>query len=144
MGKAEALDAHLERTLAESAFWGVCDCFLWPADWIETCGWPDPATAWRGRYATALGAARIVARAGGVEALWRREAERIGLAPTARPIAGDVGLAARETTGVGPTLRGRVGAVCLGGGEWAVRTQGGIRTGRWPVLQAWRVPWRRR
>lgn len=144
MRKAEALDAHLERALTDIGFWGVSDCVLWPADWVVASGWPDPAEAFRGRYRTALGAARIVARAGGLQALWRAEAARLGLAETARPIAGDVGLALRDTQGVGPALRGHVGAVCLGGGEWACRTRGGLRTGRWPIVQAWRVSWRTR
>lgn len=144
MRKSDALNAHLESALTDSAFWGVSDCVLWPADWVVCCGWADPAAGFRGRYRTALGAARIVRRAGGLEAMWRAEAARIGLSPTTRPIAGDVGLAMRETTGVGPALRGMVGAIHLGGGEWACRTRGGLRSGHWPVVHAWRVLWRRR
>lgn len=142
--KSEALDAHLERTMTDAAFWGVSDCVLWPADWVVASGWADPAEAHRGRYRTALGAARLVVRAGGLESMWRTEAARIGLRETNRPIAGDVGLALRETRGAGPALSGLVGAICLGGGEWACRTGGGLRSGRWPVVRAWRVPWRRR
>ena len=143
MNKAAALDAHLERAMNDLAFWGQGDCFLWPADWIERSGWPDPAGPWRGRYATALGAARIVRRAGGVEALWISRAIEIGLNPALRPVAGDVGLVEHGTTGAGPSLRGRVGAICLGAGEWATSTPAGLRFGYWPVLRAWRVPWRR-
>jgi hypothetical protein len=139
MRKAEALDHHLERALEEPGFWGVCDCFLWPADWIVARGRPDPAADYRGRYATALGAARIVNAAGGAEALWRTMADRSGLPPTRRPIAGDVGLVRHPTSGTGNVLRGVLGAVCLGAGVWAARTSGGVRTGRWSVIQAWRV-----
>lgn len=144
MRKAAALDLHLERAVESAAFWGDCDCFLWPADWVRLSGWPDPAAAWRGRYRTALGASRIVRRAGGVEAMWRTEAARAGLRPTARPVPGDVGLVRRATADVGPTLSGLIGAINLGAGEWAVRTREGVRTGRWTAAEVWRVPWRRR
>lgn len=144
MRKAAALDAHLDRALENLAFWGVCDCILWPADWVVVSGWPDPAAPWRGRYRTALGAGRIAASAGGLEPMWLEQAARIGLAQTDRPIAGDVGLLRRETRGCGPTLRGIVGGIYLGGGEWASRTPGGVRTGRAKAIRAWRVPWRKR
>lgn len=143
MKREAALTAWLDRALAADVpFWGTADCFLWPADWVVACGWPDPAAAFRGRYRTPLGAARLVRRSGGAGALWRAQASRIGLAPTAKPRPGDVGLVRTDTVGVGPTLRGQVGAVHLGGGEWAARTPGGLRMGRWPVMEAWRVPWR--
>lgn len=145
MAKIEALEAHLEQALEGGPFWGRSDCYVWPADWVVVSGWPDPAGPWRGRYASAVGGARIVRRAGGAEALWIEAAARCGLNVTVRPIAGDVGLVRRETVAAhGPTLGGLVGGVCLGGGEWAVSTPAGLRTGRWAAARAWRIPWRTR
>lgn len=142
--KAEALDAHLERAVDGAGFWGELDCFLWPADWVVLSGWPDPAGPWRGRYRTALGAARIAAAAGGVEALWIAGALRSGLAPTFKPVAGDVGLLALETRDAGPTLARRVGAICIGPGRWALRTATGYRDLAARPIRAWRTPWRTR
>lgn len=143
MARDDVLTDWLDRALtAEAGFWGLADCFLWPADWVLARTGVDPAEGFRGRYRTALGATRLVQRAGGALALWRAQAARAGLNLAGRPRPGDVGLVCGATAGTGPTLRDRVGAIHLGGGEWAVRTPGGLRIGRPPHIQAWRVPWR--
>lgn len=144
MGKQTALATWLDQAIDTPRAWGVHDCTLWPADWVRRCGHADPASPWRGRYRTALGAARLARANGGLEALWAAGAERAGLVRTRRPLAGDVGLVAMATREVGPALAGHVGAICIGGGDWAVITTGGVWMGRAPVLDAWGVTWRTR
>ena len=143
-GKAVALAAWLDRAVDTPRAWGKHDCTLWPADWVVTCGHDDPAGEWRGRYRTALGAARLAGRAGGLQALWQGGADAAGLSAVLKPRAGDVGLLPMATRGVGPLLSGLVGAICIGGGDWAVVTQDGLWLGRASPVQAWRTAWRTR
>lgn len=49
--------------------WGVNDCCLFAADWVRALHGRDVAEAFRGRYATKIGASRLVHKAGGVKAL---------------------------------------------------------------------------
>lgn len=141
MKKADALAAWLDRAVETPRAWGSHDCNIWPADWVVTCGHPDPAGGWRGRYRTALGAARIVSRTGGLEALWRRGGDAAGLPLTMRPRAGDVGLLPMATEGVGPLLSNLVGAICIGPGQWAVVQEIGLWLGRASPVLAWRTGW---
>ena len=71
-------------------------------------------------------------------------ADAAGLSAVTTPRAGDVGLLPMATRGVGPRLSGLVGAICIGGGVWAVVTQDGLWLGRASPVQAWRTAWRTR
>ncbi|MFN7128422.1 MAG: DUF6950 family protein [Brevundimonas sp.] len=142
--KEEALAVWLDRAVDTPRAWGVHDCTLWPADWVVECGHADPADGWRGRYRTALGAARLAGRVGGLADLWRDGAAAAGLSLTVRPRAGDVGLLGMTTQGVGPRLAGLVGGICIGAGEWAVITPAGLWLGRASPVAAWRTAWRTR
>lgn len=142
MNKADALADWLEQAVDTPRAWGVHDCNLWPANWVVRCTGHDPAQPWRGRYRTGHAAARIVRRAGGLQALWSASAERIGLAEARTRFAGDVGLVRRDCSSVADVLADLVGAICIGGGEWAVVTDFGLLMGRFSVVQAWRPEWR--
>lgn len=141
MSKDSALAAWLDRAIDTPRVWGRHDCTLWPANWVVECGHGDPAAEWRGRYRTLLGAARLARPAGGMEALFARGAEASGLRRASRVIAGDVGLLAMPTAALGPTLGASVGAISIGGGEWAVVHDRGLWMGHAPVIAAWRVRW---
>lgn len=140
MRKADALTAHVDAAHEATRFWGVADCFLWPADWVVICGHADPAAEERGAYDSALGAARLVAAAGGVAALWAARAARSGLEPVARARLGDVGLLEVPADMPGELSR-LIGAVHLGRGHWGVSTPRGVRTGRWRAVNVWRTGW---
>lgn len=49
--------------------WGSKDCCLMAADLVQAITGKDPAAVFRGTYSSRLGAARIIAKFGGVEAL---------------------------------------------------------------------------
>ncbi|WKE64329.1 hypothetical protein PVT67_11625 [Gallaecimonas kandeliae] len=52
-----------QRRLARFV-WGQADCCLLAADWVQSQTGTDFAAAFRGRYRTALGAKRVLAKAG--------------------------------------------------------------------------------
>ncbi|PHY13252.1 hypothetical protein CSW58_07010 [Caulobacter sp. B11] len=60
------LGAYLEIAGRKPMAWGVNDCMLFAADWLWSVAGQDPAAAWRGRYRTEAGAARIVRKLGGM------------------------------------------------------------------------------
>jgi hypothetical protein len=110
---ADLLSTFLRQGGAHPFVWGELDCCLWPSDWVRLRRGIDPAASLRGRYRTALGARRHIARAGGWEALTRRLAEQAGLSETDTPNAGDIGLVESEQ---GPMLaiRTATGWACKG------------------------------
>lgn len=84
--------SRLEQLLAERrhrAFeWGVHDCCLFAADAVEVMTDVDPAFAFRARYRTRAGAARVLRRHGGFEDLIARLATAFGMAAVAPLQAG--------------------------------------------------------
>ena len=61
------LAALCEQRAAVPFAWGSADCALWAVDAVHAITGVDHAAAdWRGRYNTAAGAARLLARAGGL------------------------------------------------------------------------------
>lgn len=61
--------------------WGRNDCCLFAADWVRLCTGSDPAAELRGKYSSALSAARILQKHGGVRGIIRTFGEPIGLHP---------------------------------------------------------------
>lgn len=59
--------------------WGTNDCCLFGADWVLRATSKDLAADLRGRYGSALGAARILSRCGGVRGLIKTRGEQIGI-----------------------------------------------------------------
>lgn len=92
---AEVMDA-VERRMLRPFEWGRSDCCLAVCDALADLGWPDPAEAYRGRYADEAGA-RAVMR-GSVEDVAERETARLGW-PEIDPesaLPGDVGVFGRS------------------------------------------------
>lgn len=59
------LAAEVEAAARRPFAWGQHDCATWAADVVAALtGEPSPAEAWRGRYTTALGGARLMRRQG--------------------------------------------------------------------------------
>jgi len=84
--------------------WGLHDCCLWPADWVQLSRGFDPAAQWRGRYDTESDALAFVEKSGGMVAMW--QSVLAALAPCADPNDGDVGVI---------MVHGSHGAVANGG-----------------------------
>lgn len=59
--------------------WAKNDCCLFASDWVQLCTGVDPAADLRGKYSTALGAARILKEMGGVRGIIRSLAEPLGV-----------------------------------------------------------------
>lgn len=129
-GLAEFLATATERRFA----WGSWDCLTWLGEWVWDQRDIDPIAPWRGRYHTALGATRIVARAGGMAAVMGLGCSIAGLRRTEAPHAGAVGLVTAATR-KGPEP---VGALCTGP-RWAVLSERGLVVAPFPVLAAWEV-----
>lgn len=135
-GIREKFNQFLDRSAARRFEWGVCDCLLEVADWLDiACGF-DIANQWRGTYASE---AEAMALMGGDQlAFMRAQAAALGVAEAAaKPQFGDVALV---------TLAGQdrpLAAVLLPSGRWRMRTSTGIvMTRDVVVLAAWALPCR--
>lgn len=68
-GWEERLVAVIAAARGRPFAWGAHDCMLFAADAVAALTGADPAAGLRGAYDSEIGAARIVARAGGLAAL---------------------------------------------------------------------------
>jgi hypothetical protein len=127
--------AHVETMRRTPFAWGRFDCITALADWSFALGAGDPAADYRGRYATPLGAQKIIRKAGGLGALVGREFERCGWVRTSIPAAGDIGLVTIKTDH-GPA---EAGGLCLGD-RWAVLFVTGVMVGQFAPVSVWRSP----
>lgn len=128
MTAAAALAGLIAQRLRQPFVWGVHDCCLWAADAVQAQTGRDPAAGLRGTYRSALGAARLVRRLGGLSAIAARGGEPI--AP-ALAVAGDVGLV---------MMAGRPRLVVCGGGLWLAAAVDGLAALPWAApVAAWRV-----
>lgn len=107
------LPDYLCRSGARRYVSGHHDCVLWVCNWIKEQRGVDPAAPWRGSYTSEMAARRLVARAGGLEALVADGMARAGLVPTDDPLPGDVGLITLEGLGQMFAIRGRLGWLFL-------------------------------
>jgi hypothetical protein len=67
MDKATKLHAYLDSMAGEPFRWGINDCCLFAANWIRELRGVDPYKDYRGKYETALGAARLIKQGGGLD-----------------------------------------------------------------------------
>ncbi|MFE0754183.1 DUF6950 family protein [Inquilinus sp. NPDC058860] len=127
-----ALAIHC-RVGASSAFaWGRMDCTCWVADWVRARTGADAMAAWRGRYRSRLGQARLLRReAGGLVGAASRGLAAIGAVPIDPAAAGpgDVGIIDTED-GPAMAIRGQL--------AWLAKTGDGLW--RCPAAtMAWRI-----
>lgn len=131
----EPRDREMTEFLREAArqpfAWGQADCSLFMADWVRYVRGIDPAAPLRGRYRTAIGAARHIRRLGGIEAMGRALARSAGLAVTEEPKPGDIGLVRDPVAGPLFAIRTRLG--------WVGKAPAGLALGSFPVIVAWAV-----
>lgn len=125
----EILAAEIERARNRPFQWGTHDCALMAADIVLAMTGVDYAAEFRGRYRSALGAARLLKRGGG---LWAVLDRQLGASvPAAMAQRGDVVLArfaAGDTAGV-----------CVGGQSAFPGLQGVVFRPTIECLAAWRV-----
>jgi len=102
---------------------------MFAADWVELCTGEDYAKTWRNRYSSALGAARFLDEAGGVEAL----VDTLGLQRITPQQTGRGDIVAQEA-GQGVTL-----GVCIGVTTAFVAKTGLVFGPISNVKTAWRI-----
>ena len=102
------LASFIEERRAAPFAWGLNDCCLFASDWVELCTGVDPAAELRGKYSTALGAARILKQHGGVRGIMRNIAEPLGIKRI------DGGLDQRGDLAIADTGNGESIGICIG------------------------------
>ena len=131
--KHTKLFQYLERRDAEPFKWGTMDCCTLAADWIVEAVGCDVYVDFRGRYTTALGAARLFKPLGGLAAAVSQVMQANGFAEVEPKKAqrGDVALV--ETQG-----RHFVG-ICVGSKVALPSVKGIVFTTGATVLKTWRI-----
>jgi hypothetical protein len=139
--RADALKHYLAENGRRRFVWGELDCFLFVADWVEQITRRDPASAYRGAYATSRYGRNIIKANGGVLQFAHDLLTRVGCEQTERPDVGDVALVR-----VALLARGKrailvpTGAICSRVNMWAIKSRGASLTfGNLPVIRAWKV-----
>lgn len=134
LSRVDRLTMYLRNEAARPFEWGVCDCCLFGANWVEQEIGIDLAKAFRGRYASAMGAERFIREAGGlvelVEATIRPSSAIIR---TEHPFSGDIGIVP-----AGDHNRPCV-AIRSGTGRWMLKSDDGIVAVPGPALAAWAI-----
>ena len=110
------------------------DCCRWVARWIVSQGHADPMDFIGARYATRIGALRLIKRGGGLVALWSRGMAGAGMAETCEAKAGDVAVMSV------PTEDG-IGEACgiWTGDRWGMLHERGLVFGVGTPLKIWSV-----
>ncbi|PTX39076.1 hypothetical protein IQ03_00561 [Gemmobacter caeni] len=116
--------------------WGEADCVTLCADWCVRCGWPDPAADLRLTYESMAECQRVTRFFSDPLAVVAPRMAAAGLALTAQPVGGDVGIVLQ----IAPGVTRPHAALCLGE-AWAVKETSGAVTAFRPqkVLAAWGV-----
>lgn len=114
--------AEVERVMAARWKWGRADCCTSACDVFAALHGIDPMAPLRGRYASAVGAWRIIREWGGFPAMAEALARGAGLT-VGRGLPGEIGLSAPGHAG-GPD--GRALLVCVRPGQWAGKSEGGF------------------
>lgn len=134
--RAERLSAYISasarRRIDYAQGWDCAAGFV--ARWVEQERGVDGAALWRGCYRTAAEARRLVQAGGGLAALVGRGAQKVGLAGTLEPAAGDIAVLQTVTADGAQEVAAIRTAI-----GWAVLTPTGVAVGSWPVVAAWRV-----
>ncbi|WP_413614745.1 hypothetical protein MRB56_12620 [Halomonas cupida] len=122
------LHTHITAALGRPFSWGENDCCLFASDaCLAVCG-VDPAASYRGRYHSAMGAARVLkSEHGSISAAFDAHFSRVDPALAQR---GDVVLFDGE--------HGETVGVVWAGGIWSTGPEGLGRVDATPLV-AWRV-----
>jgi len=114
--KEAALRAHIEAVAGKPCLWGRDDCCRWAADWAErVLGRSLQLPVYQGE----LAARRLIAKAGGFEALVSTALADAGLCETGVADYGDVGIWHRPSSSP-------IAVIMTSGGLVAARTEQGV------------------
>ena len=105
----ETLAAYIERKRNEPFAWGVNDCCLFGADWIQLCTGLDPAATLRGTYDRALSGVRVLEKHGGLIGTIETHMEPLGFKPISQGFAARGDIAVRDC-GNGDTMAILIGS----------------------------------
>lgn len=131
------LDDYLEAVMAEPWVWGRMDCCFFGGEWVAQATGRDPLARVRGRYDTALGAARLIAAAGGLVQLVDSVMAPCGFRRADAPEHGDI--AVIDMPGHGDQAVARASVVIRSGPWWVGRTVDGIAGVQIAPQAVWRV-----
>ena len=130
---ASDLTDFLEAASDREHVWGVWDCCLFPAAWVQDQTGVDAAAPWRGLYDDEDGARAFVQAEGGIVRTMARAARLAGLLRASQPKAGAVGIVRADPE--------PMGAVCVMPGFWAtISPTGGVVVTACRHLVAWEIP----
>jgi hypothetical protein len=123
----------LDQSARRPFEWGVADCVLEVADWLDRARGLAIANEYRGTYSDEAGAAAIIGP-GGLEAAMSPKMVEIGLAETHEPQFGDVAVVSA------PGQDKPLAAILMPSGRWRMKTERGIALSRAvTVMKAWSV-----
>jgi hypothetical protein len=105
----ETLAAYIDRKRNEPFAWGVNDCCLFGADWIQLCTGLDPAATLRGTYDRALSGVRVLEKYGGLIGTIETHMEPLGFKPISQGFAARGDIAVRDC-GNGDTMAILIGS----------------------------------
>jgi hypothetical protein len=105
----EALAAYIDRKRNQPFAWGVNDCCLFGADWIQLCTGLDPAATLRGTYDRALSGVRVLEKHGGLIGTIETHMEPLGFKPISQGFAARGDIAVRDC-GNGDTMAILIGS----------------------------------
>jgi hypothetical protein len=105
----ETLAAYIDRKRSEPFAWGVNDCCLFGADWIQLCTGLDPAATLRGTYDRALSGVRVLEKHGGLIGTIQAHMEPLGFKPIGQGFAARGDIAVRDC-GNGDTMAILIGS----------------------------------
>lgn len=132
MTRSELLASFVDRAV-EPVRWGVDDCTMWAANWVEIASGRAVATH---SYDTEDKARALIERHGGLLNIWDRALGDAGFFESYDPQLGDVGL-------VDTRLSGPVGVIFAAGGLGLRRKAGGgvwtFSTARRALIKAWSI-----
>lgn len=126
------LNAAIEAARGRPFSWGAHDCALFAADVVMMLTGIDYGAAFRGRYASARGAATVIAQAGGLEAIATR-----ALGDPVDPVLaqrGDVALIKAAGVAAQPSL-----GICVGDRIAVPGLLGLVFLPRGDAVKAWKV-----
>lgn len=126
------LDRFLQAASGRPFSWGEWDCALMACEWVRECRGDDPGAAFRGRYTTAIGAARALKRYGAGD-LESTATMMLG-EPLANPLLAQRGDVVSVDTEDGPAL-----GVCVGAKVAVVGKTGLVQMQLRGARKAWRV-----
>lgn len=132
MTRCELLAEFIDKAV-EPVRWGVDDCTMWAATWVNIASGRPVATL---GYDTEDKARVLIEQHGGLLNIWDRALSDAGFFESYEPQLGDVGL-------VDTRLSGPVGVI-FGGGGLAMRRKadGGVwtfSTARRALIKAWSI-----